>query len=128
MFEDTYEVIEKRMQDNWVTTPVDYDNDSYQAVEDTEYVRLQIEWATSVGISIGGLDRGTGLIYLSIFVPIKGGTRAATVLADSLKTLFKRYTSTPVRCGVPYLQRVGEDGPWYQLNVLVPFASDECDN
>lgn len=126
MFERTYKAIEKRVQDNWVTTPVDYDNGKFTPTAGTPYIRLQIEFAGSDQISVGGLERGVGLIYVSIFVTKGDGSRAATTLADTIRTLFKNQYDDGVRYLASYLQRVGEQNEWYQLNVLIPFKSDEC--
>ncbi len=126
MFETTYTAIETRLQSNWADTPIDFDNTPYTPVRGTPFIRLQVEWATTSNISIGGLQRGEGLVYISVFVPTDGGSRQASVLADKLFTIFSNQQDGNVKYYAPYLQRVGQVQEFYQINVLVPFASDEC--
>lgn len=128
MFKEANDLIEARLFDNWVTTPIDYDNVEYNPVRGTAFVRLQIEWTSTDVISIGGLARGVGYIDLSIFVPNNTGTSMVNGLADNLASLFNKWKSGGLKCLAARTLRVGKQEEWYQLKVTIPFTYDECYN
>lgn len=126
MFETTNQVIEKRFQDNWVGTKVDYENMPFTPVRGVSHVKLRMEWADSQNISVGGLRRGEGLIYVSVFIPVNGGSTEAMQLADQARLIYENQEEGHVTFGAAFINRVGEGKTWYQLNVLIPFKADEC--
>lgn len=126
MFKEANDAIEAHLSNNWGDTPIDFDNVNYRPVRGTAFVRLQIEWANSVAISIGGLSRGSGYIDLSIFVPVNTGVAIVNGLADDLAALYNKWQTGGLRFLVGRTQRVGQQEEWYQLKVLVPFTYDEC--
>ncbi len=126
MFETTNQIIEKRFQDNWTDTKVDYENMPFTPVRGVSHVKLRIEWAITTNISIGGLKRGEGLIYVSVFTPVRDGSTKAMQLADKAANIFQNQQEGQVTFNAAFINRVGEGNEWYQLNVLIPFKSDEC--
>lgn len=128
MFEQATQIIEERLRDNWVETPIDYDNVEYNPIRGTAFVRLQIEWTSTNLTSITGRAKGEGYIDLSIFVETNTGSIAVNAFADSLSLLYNRFMSGRLICGAARTVRVGEQDNWYQLKVQIPFTYDECYN
>jgi len=126
MFKEAIDLIEARLFDNWVTTPIDWDNVEYTPIIGTSFIRLQVEWTDSNAVSIGGRARGDGYIDISIFVPANTGSSQIADLADSLSTLYNRWDTGQLRFKIARTIRVGMQHNWYQLKVIIPFTYEEC--
>lgn len=126
MFDKVYQVTEDRMTANWVASDLVKDNVEYTPTPGTDFVRIQVEWSGSNNISVGYRTRGVGLVYFHVCTTLGKGTKPATLLADAIKTLFGNQQVDGVEYLAPYIQRVGEQEEWYQINVLIPFKYDEC--
>lgn len=126
MFEVANTLIEDRLRDSWSDTDIDWDNVEFTPVRGTAFVRLQTEWVDANVISIGGRNRGTGYINLSVFVPSNTGTVTVSNMADSLSAIFNKWESGNLKFLVARTVRIGEQNQWYRLDVLVPFLYDEC--
>jgi hypothetical protein len=128
MFSDASSIIEKRLDDNWTTTPIQYDNVRYTPTVGTAFIRLQVEWATANVISIGGRIKTEGYVLLSIFTPAGIGSDTALGYADTLAALFNMYHEGALKLLAAVINRVGSQKEWYQVNVLIPFHYDSCWN
>ena len=83
--------IETRIQSNWATTPVAFDNAPYRPRAGTPWVRVHIfeEDVNRLNIGTPGYHRVVGLIVMSIYVPVETGTQVARGYADTLAALFR---------------------------------------
>lgn len=94
------------------------------------WVRLQMRWADGDLISLGGesgsriFDR-SGIITAQVFTPSGDGLVASDLLTEiALNALEGKTTSSGVRIRRARIVDVGEDGPWYQSNVVAAFEFD----
>lgn len=126
MFDTTYATIEVHFEDNWTDTPVEYDNVPFTPIIGTPFVRLNVVWATNTPISIGGLNRGTGIAYFQIHTPKGTGTIESAKIATKIAKIFTNKSINKVQFSTSTIQRIGVVRSWYRLNVLIPFTVDEC--
>ncbi len=126
MFEEATTIIESRLIDNWLATPIDFDNVGFKPVRGTAFIRVQVVWVDTTNVSVGGMDRGTGYVLFSIFTPVGEGSKQALAYADQLAFLYNRYTSGNLTCNSASTNRIGQVEEWYQVNALVPFKYDNC--
>lgn len=126
MFTEATAAIEQRLQDNWIMTPIDFDNVKFVPVIGTAFIRLQIQWLATAFTSVGGRAKGEGFISISIFVPADEGTDNINGMADTIAGIFNRYQSGTLICKAAAINRIGSQENWYQLQVLIPFEFSEC--
>ena len=122
--------IEKRLDDNWATTPIAFENVPYDPVTGTAYVALAIvdgpAEQVSLGDGVAALHRSVGTIEIDIYVPIDSGTNTGRTYADSIAAIFRTWSDTTsgVHCRSPNISKIGEDSGWYSFKVTVPFYMD----
>ena len=76
-FADERAAIEKRLKDNWTTTPIAFDNVGFRPT-DSEYIAIFIQNASATQIELTGSTprhRYTGLISIQIFVDANSGSQ-----------------------------------------------------
>jgi len=128
MFDDANSIIETRLNDNWTTTSIQFDNVRFVPVVGTAFIRLQVEWAASNVISIGGRIKSEGYVLISIFVPYGSGNSTIMGYADTIAGLFNMYHEGSIRFKSAIINRVGANKEWFQINVEIPFDYDTCWN
>lgn len=111
---------------------VEYDNyPRTEAVAETLWMRFQVLPANSdVREMGGGKARTFGIALASIFAAPKTGDKVALETADSIVAAFKQvgYTfgGVTVTFRTPELSVFGLVGDWYQVNVSIPFWTDDA--
>lgn len=129
-FEAERVAIETRLQTQWATTAIAYENVPYNPTEGTSYVELSIIDGPSEQISLGdglaALHRSYGTISIGVFVPLHTGTVTAKTYADSIALIFRNWvdTTSGVHCRSPSIYKIGEDSGWWRMNILIPFYVD----
>ena len=132
-FATAHSAIRQRFEAQWgVTAPVQYPNTSFTPPNDAAWVRLTIADAGATWASFGdpgnNVERNVGLVTVQIFVPVDQGEGEALELADQARAVFRswRDVTSGVRFLVPpYARQIGDDGKWYQVNVLASFQWDD---
>lgn len=129
-FEDARRAIETRLETNWTTTPIRFENVPFQETMQP-YVALFIRDGQGMQISLGtpALRRWPAVIVVQIFVPQDIGTKLAKTYADSIAAIFDRAqfssgNSGTIRCRIPSIEPVGITHGWHQTNVTVPMIRD----
>lgn len=130
-FADERAAIEKRMKDNWTTTPIVFDNVGFRPT-DSAYVAIFIQNASAQQIEIKGttpLHRYSGIIAIQIFTDANSGSNTARTYADTIAAIFRNQSfsygnSGTIFCRSPNVQRVGVVEGRFQLNLSVPFYRD----
>lgn len=130
-FADERAAIEKRLKDNWTTTPIAFDNVGFRPT-DSAYVAIFIQNAAATQIEMTGTTpnhRYTGLISIQIFTDVNTGSQTAREYADTISAIFrnKRFSSGDsgtIICRSPNVQRVGVVDGRFQLNLTVPYYRD----
>lgn len=109
------------------TVPIVYDGMEYRADGKTPWVRLTILQGESYRLDATGpavAFINTGMAVVQIFTPADTpGDGLALGIADDVATVLKEQKLTKVWLRTPTLSRLGLEGPWYQVNVKVPFSS-----
>lgn len=118
--------IEKRLADNWGTTPIAYDGVPFDPPADAAWIRLQILDGDAFRVNIGqpGVHRQTGVIMIQIYTPTETGSNTARQYADTLSALFRDITFNGITCRTPNPFNIGDTGGWYQFNVAIPYYYD----
>lgn len=132
-FAAAHSAIRKRFETQWgSTTTVQYPNKKFSKPDNASWVRLNIVQAASAWASMGdpgnNTERNFGQVSVQIFVPVDIGEGDAVELADQVRDVFRDYrdATSGVRFLVPpYARQIGDDGIWYQINVVAPFQFDD---
>lgn len=118
--------IEKRLSDNWATTPIAFDNVYYEPVKGTPWIQLSIQEGDAFRVNIGtpGVHRQTGIILIQIFTDTKSGTHIIRQYADTLSELFRDVQFNGITCREVDPVAVGFVEGWYQYNLNIPYYYD----
>ena len=124
-----YAEIQKRFRTSWAgTTPVEWPNELFMVpFPQSPWSRFSIPGCYSRQINIGqpAVIRLAGIIYIQIFTKQSRGTEASA-LAEKVRLIFNNWHSDVVHCSYARVKHVGVDRQgWYQVNVAIPFRSDE---
>jgi len=121
---------EQRLNTNWTTTPIAYDNQDFTAPTNSAWVYASIQPSTSLNASLGPVKvNNTGHFLVEIFTPLNTGSGAAYNLADAMVTLLENQRSGDLFTYAATVRRVGEavrrlkdiQTEWYQINILVRY-------
>ncbi len=130
-FSDAAKAIESRLQTNWTTTPIKFENAPFTETA-SAYVALFLRDGEGTQISLGtpALRRWPGVIIVQVFVPEDTATRVARGYADTIGAIYDRQqfstdSSGVITCGVPSVQLIGTRDGWFQMNVSVPYHRDK---
>jgi len=134
-FEEFREFTETRMNTEWLTTPIAFENtpDSTALISaknaKSPWIRFVIRDGDGRLQTIGSnsrLDRYAGVLLISIFVAQQIGTKLAREHADSIAAIWRGYSGAScVSFGTPFINIIGETDGWFQINVTVNFQNDE---
>jgi uncharacterized membrane-anchored protein len=127
-FQTIRSAIEARLNTNWTSTPIAWDNVPYTPDANTAFIRLIIDEVDSQQASMATIPchRILGLIHVMIMVPINTGTNTARGHADTIAGIFRNANFSSIQCQSPRIRRVGDIGEWYQYSVLVPFYYEQA--
>lgn len=125
-FEDIRKAIEVQLKSNWTTTDIAWDNVIYTPIARTAYIKLRISYSSVNQVSGGQtpLFRAYGQVTVEVYVPVETGTNTIRGYADSLTTIFENKAVSDVQFLATYINRIGDIGEYYQLNVITPFYAD----
>lgn len=128
---ETKQALETMFTDGWgVTTPISYDNVSFDDTTIDEFVNVRFINLVSNNVNIGGAinkrKRHEGILSVKIFVKQRIGTGDAYTHAVSVANIMDNKTQSNLFTGVSDTRRLGEDDDgWFGLIVDVPYISDE---
>lgn len=117
--------IEERLFDNWLTTPIAYDNVDFDPPNASEWVRLSILNGSSTFTTMADNKRHTGVIIVQLFGPKNNGTATLRGYADAISAIFSGVKFDDVDCDVASLSTVRTDKNWLQMNVSIPYFRNE---
>lgn len=118
--------IEQFVSSNLTGTYLVFENQS-QPNTVADWIRTNILNSDSQQISLGSNPwfRYKGLVIFQIFTKPNIGSGRATQLADTITGLFRNTKIGAITFRPPRVDKIGEDGGWYQVNVSVPFFREE---
>lgn len=108
-------------------TPIVWDNVEYDS-DNSEFVRCTVDyddgWQASLGGITNRLFRNKGFVFIQIFT----SQNQSASRNDALAQIAYDYFVTPlsgIRFYNPKVKKVGQDGNYYQQNVIVEFEFDQ---
>ena len=126
-FADSLKAVEGRLQSNWTTTPIKFQNVPLKETA-SSYVALFLQDGEGAQISLGqvALRRWPGVILVQVFVPERTGTLVARQYADTIGAIFDRVqfssgNSGVISCRTPSVETIGLRDGWWQVNVTIPY-------
>lgn len=131
-FEGERQAIEARLQANFSTTPIKYENQEFDPPDSTPWVALTILPGEGQQVSLGpgGLQRYAGVIQCDIYVPEKSGTKTARQHADSISAIFLNKSFSAGSSGTiitrtPWVNTRGVENGWFHLVLSVTYHRDK---
>lgn len=115
------EDIEGRLDTNWSTTPIAFQNVDFDPPDNSEWVRLSILNGETVYNTLGGGLEHLGVIMMQIFSPKNIGTATVRGYADTLAGIFENAEFNDVICRAASIDNIGVVNDWYQVNVNIPY-------
>ena len=103
---------------------VQYDNAELDLPDNEPWLRLSILDGDSVRTSTNTYMT-TGVVDVSVFVPIGGGDQQALSVADRIVNAFLPATVNGVQFRVPSVTSVGRSGRFWQVAISCPFKLNE---
>jgi hypothetical protein len=116
--------IETKLDDNWMTTPIAYENVSFNPPSNSPWIRLFIINGDS-GYNTLNSFRYVGVVTIQVFTPQNGGTNTARKYADTISAIFRGKEFDGLIFRASTVKSVGISDGWYQVNVTIPFWRDE---
>ena len=111
----------------WTTTPICWPNTAPLTTLNAPWVRFTVipfsrTWPT---VPAGTKRVMDGEIVVQVFTPSGSGDGTAATLADSVGTLFSKFSSAGVVCNEPSAPViVGDMDGWYQINAIIPWRAE----
>ena len=116
--------IESRLNSNWTTTTIQWENVDFDTPNNAPWVRLSILNGDSDYRAIDSKKVHLGLIVIQLFTPINTGTATAKGYVDALAAIFDDQSFDDAVCGVASMANVGTSDIWYQINITIPYRRD----
>jgi hypothetical protein len=113
----------------WTTTPVAYENVSFDPPSKSPWVRftltpLQGETAGSSPNGTSTLVRDSGLVSIQLFIPAGDGSKAAMGYVDDLIAIFEHSRFNGIMVYSASVTVIGADSQgWHQTNITIPYRS-----
>lgn len=105
-----------------------YENMPFTRPEDTMYAKFTIIPGGTQQQSLGAPTkrfRSTGLLIVSVFVPLETGDQDVVQKCDAIALSFASKTYQSVVFNTPSVIRVGRVDKWWQYNVSCPWYLDK---
>lgn len=127
--DDIYAVVRTRFRDLVATPeslPVAHENAPFTTPDTTPWAMLTILPGDSDIAELGSIKtyRTPGVVMVRIYVPLESGDAEARRLADVVVTNFRAVRDRGVLFRTPSAGAGRAEGPWWTVNVEVPFLAD----
>ncbi len=127
-FEAAANTIRSEFNTNFTAYDVAWENVHFTPPQEDPWVRLTIREGEGFAAGFaGGTNRyrHPGNVIVQVFAPVGTGDGKAREIADSVAAIFRGKRLSGIRFfDAPYVQTVGPDGDWFQVNVQLPFEYD----
>ena len=117
--------------ESMVTTPgsipVQHDNQAYQPTDGQAWIRFAVDDVGAQALDIGSTSayRSSGVATAQVFTPVELGDADALALADQVVAAFRGVTDHGVAFHAPAVKPIGARGPWWQVNVSIPWRVEQ---
>lgn len=112
------QIIETRLQDNWIETQIDWDNIRFNPKRGDAFISPIISEDESEIKGINCIKRKYTLL-IEVRVSKNSGTALVNSYATQLKNLFEGYAEDNFYCLKGRTERVGNSKQWHQRNVIL---------
>ena len=116
--------IEARLNANWTTTTINWENVDFDTPNNASWIRLSIINGASDYRVLEAKKQHLGMIAIQVFTPVNTGTATVRGYCDTLAAIFDDQTFDDVVCGVASIANVGASDVWYQINISIPYRRD----
>jgi len=110
------------------TYDIAWENVTFTPPDREPWVRFTIREGEASLPAFGGgsnVYRHPGVVIVQVFAPDGTGDGTARQIADSIAAIYRGKRLSGVRFfDAPYINVVGTDGAWFQINVYAPFEYD----
>ena len=111
-------LLEKRLEDNWVLTPIDWDNIRFIPKRGDSFITPIISEDESKRAGFNCMYRYYTFL-IKVWVPKNSGTTVAMSYTSALKDLFEGYQDSGLYVIKGLTQRIGLINQWHQENVIL---------
>lgn len=128
-FSDIYRVCQERLTNNWVDTPIAFENAPFEVPRGTPWIRAQLNPVLTENAALGGLaKRDYASFWIQIFTPLNEGYGQAYDYAAKLSKMFSNITVGGVTFYAAETFRIGDDGSgWFQVQIRAQcWAQSNC--
>lgn len=109
-----------------------FDNQDEKPPTSGRWIRFTITPGETIQVELGKLKRFRhfGIATAQIFDEIGKGTKDINILINAINTagIFRSVSVGGVVYRTPSILRVGRSGPFYQMNVNVPYYADDTES
>jgi len=127
-FESAANTIRQELANNVTAYDIAWPNVSFTPPADAPWLRFTITEGTASTTAFGSgvTYRHPGNVIVQVFVPTNEGDGRARSIADTVAAVYRGKRLAPgIRFfDAPYINNVGRDGDWFQINVVAPFEYD----
>lgn len=127
-FESAANMIRQELAANVTAYDIAWPNVGYTPTPGTPWLRFTITEgeANTPAFGSGVVYRHPGNVIVQVFVPANEGDGRARSIADTVAAVYrgKRIANGIRFFDAPYINNVGRDGDWFQINVVAPFEYD----
>lgn len=128
-FDNAQQLIEQKFNTAWnAATPIAFDNVEFDPPATVDqWVRLNVLDEAAFVAGMGGgvnLYRHPGIVIVQVFIRDGSGIREAKQLADTVAAIFRGANENGILYRAPYVETVGPNNGWFQVNVNIPFHWD----
>ena len=114
------------LKDRWVACDLVVENQQYDPSSGADHIRLYTLFGEAQSEIIGPNrpTRHVGQIEIQIFTALGEGPAQIDYLTDLAMEVFSKQIINTIHCQDSYPELIGENGGWYQCNVITPFYFD----
>lgn len=123
--------IETYVQDNWILTPIRFENTDFAQSSTTPYISFHIEPEDTIQIGFPKESlsyRNTGLLVFEIFAPFGSGSYLIRESIDSITDLFVGKQIETITFRSLQTQKIGRIDEWYLTIAFVEYYYDSVIN
>jgi hypothetical protein len=117
---------ESRLQTNWTSTSIKFENKDFTPVIGSPYIAFNIEPDNSeqIGLPQVPMYRHTGLLVFEIYVPSNTGTKNTRTYIDNIAKLFAGQQFNNITCRSYETMKTGKIGEWYLTVLYISYFYD----
>jgi hypothetical protein len=118
--------IEKRLEANWATTPIAWENVAFSPPKEGDWIHLTIfeERVDRKTVNQPATHRVFGNISIDINTPINVGTATARTHGANIATIFRDQQFNGITCREATLSNGGDVQGTFRMTLSIPFYWD----